>query len=216
MTIKFIAMIAVVAIVSTVAVGIGSHIRGQNERLEFQAEQLGELRMANAWQDETITELRESKERDDSLVADTAEKLDKLATRIQSLDRRTQEALRNAPNLTVDSLLPPAAADAFCLQWHEASGRLIPDHPGNASGGVDARAGDTASAGRGTPAGLAEAAPPDCSDWRKMTVRDAVEWNGLLLRHAGLEREDIREAPPAVLLRERPIPLPPIVEDGGA
>lgn len=175
-----------------ISAAVGGYIHSQDARLRAadatiaeQGESIGALSAANAAQAATITELRDSKERDDALVAGTAEKLDKLATRIQSLDRRTQEALRNAPNLTIDSLLPPDAADALCLQWHEAGGRITPDHPGNASPGADARAGDTASAGRGTASGS-----PDCSGWRKMTVRNAVEWNGLLLRHAGLERED--------------------------
>lgn len=166
-----------------IATAVGGYIHSQDARLRTQektiAEQgksIGELSAANAAQSATITELRASKKRDDDLVTGTAEKIDKLATRIQSLDRRTQEALRNAPNLTIDSLLPAAAADALCLQWHEASGRLSTDYPGNAAGGADARA--------------ANSVAPDCGRWRRMTVRDAVEWNGLLLRHAGLERED--------------------------
>lgn len=166
-----------------IAAAVGGYIYSQDARLRAadatiaeQGKSIGELSAANAAQSATITELRASKKRDDDLVAGTAEKLDKLATRIQSLDRRTQEALRNAPNLTIDSLLPPAAADALCLQWHEASGRLAADYPGNAAGGADARA--------------ANSVAPDCGRWRRMTVRDAVEWNGLLLRHAGLERED--------------------------
>jgi len=174
-------VLAVAAIAAIVFAG-SLYMRDQSRRMEIQAERLGELHMANAAQNATIRELRDTKKRDDALVADTAEKLDKLATRIQSLDCKTQEALRNAPNLTLDSVLPAAAADAFCLQWHEASGLGAADYPGNAAGGTDARTADSAAAKGG--AGI------DCRGWRKMTVRDAVEWNGLLLRHAGLERGD--------------------------
>ena len=171
---------------------VGGYIHSQNTRLkaadatiEEQGRSLGTLFAANIAQNATIKELRESRERDDTLVTDTAEKIDKLTTRIQSLDRRTQEALRNAPNLTLDSLLPAAAADALCLQWHEASGRSgasAANHPASTASSADARTPHTAATGSGTD--------PDCRGWRRMTVRDAVEWNGLLLRHAGLERED--------------------------
>lgn len=166
-----------------IAAAVGGYIHSQDARLRAadatiaeQGKSIGELSAANAAQSATITELRASKKCDDDLVTGTAEKIDRLATRIQSLDRRTQEALRNAPNLTIDSLLPPDAADALCLQWHAASGRLAADYPGHAAGGADARAADPSA--------------PDCGRWRRMTVRHAVEWNGLLLKHAGLERED--------------------------
>jgi len=170
----------VLLIIST---AVGGYIHSQDARLKAQertiadqGQSIGELCAASAAQAATITELRASKKRDDDLVAGTAEKIDKLATRIQGLDRRMQEALRNAPNLTIDSLLPPDAVDALCLQWHEASGLLSSNHPRNSSGGVDARTADSVAF--------------DCGRWRRITVRDAVEWNGLLLRHAGLERED--------------------------
>lgn len=162
---------------------VGGYIHSQNTRLAAadatiagQGETIGVLSAANAAQAATIIELRVSKERDDALVSGTAEKIDTLAARIRNLDRRTQEALRNAPNLTLDSLLPPVAADALCLQWHEASGRIPANTAGDAAAGPDAGTSHTVAA--------------DCGRWRTMTVRDAVEWNGLLLRHAGLERLD--------------------------
>jgi hypothetical protein len=158
-----------------IVAAVGGYIYYQASRLEEQGAELGRLAVVSAAQQAVITELRDAKQRDDVLVVGTADRIDKLTTRIQSLDRRTQEALRNAPNLTLDSVLPADAADALCMQWRAASG-ISANTPGDAAGGADARTGDT-------PA-------PGCGNWRRMTVRDAVEWNGLLLKHAGLERED--------------------------
>jgi hypothetical protein len=156
-------------------VGLAWELSGAKSALERSLKNEGVLYAANVAQNATISELRAAKKRDDALVSGTADKIDELTTRIQGLDRRTREALKNA-ELTLDSLLPVAAADALCLQWNAASGHRIAYSAGDPPGGADARAGDPQT--------------PDCRRWRKLTVRDAVEWNGLLLDHAGRERED--------------------------
>lgn len=180
--------ITVGLITAVILAAVGGYVHSQDTRLKAQAvtlaeqgQTIGVLYAANAAQAKTIDDLQADKKRDETLVADTAGKIEKLTTRIQSLDRITREAL-NGQNLTLDSLLPPDAALALCLQWHEASGRSAGDYPANAATGADARAGDTAAAGGGSA--------PDCANWRRLTVRGAVEWNGALLRHAGLERTD--------------------------
>jgi hypothetical protein len=182
-----------------VAAAAGGYVRAQDARLreqartiEAQGRAIGELSAANAAQNATIGELRAGKGRDDALVADTAGRIDRLATRLGTLDRRLQEALRDERNLALDAVLPAGAADALCLQWRAASGRPAADghagDQGNAPAGAAARAADTPAAGRAGDGGNGTAA--GCAGWRAMTLRDAVEWNGLLLRHAGKERED--------------------------
>lgn len=137
------------------------------------------LTAAGDGKDATIKELEASGKRDETIVIETAAKIDQLSAHIDGLTRKTQEVLRHDPHLTLSSHLPAAAADALCLQWRAASGRghgAAADHPRETAADAHAGTADPLAAG--------------CGKWRQMTVADAVEWNGLLLRHAGLERED--------------------------
>lgn len=176
----------IVAVVLLIVAAGGSYVHslrsrlaGQNLTIAEQDRLIGQLSAAGDGKDAAIKDLQESKKRDETIVAETAAKIEKLSTHIDDLTRKTQGALRHAPHLTLDSLLPAAAADALCLQWRAASGRrdaAATNHPRDAAAGADARAVDPLAA--------------VCRGWRRLTVGGAVEWNGLLLRHAGLERED--------------------------
>lgn len=182
----FLGLLAIASIIA-----LGCMVRIQRETIAEQGESIGVLTAANAAADAALKDLRAFRQQEDALLADTAEKIDKLTTRIQGLDRITREALRNAPHLTLASPLPADAADALCLQWRAAGGLGSAYHPGDAAGDPAARAGHSPAAGSGGPGTVARnGAGADCESWRRMTVADAVEWNGLLLRHAGLERED--------------------------
>jgi len=140
-----------------------SRLKAQEQTIKEQGESIGILTTANIAQNATIRQLREFKQIESAIVTAAADRSDSLSTIIQNLDRKAQEALRNAPNLTLDSLLPPDAADALCLQWHEASGRSgSAANQGNAAVSADARAANSRSS--------------DCGRWRRMTVRAAVEW----------------------------------------
>lgn len=177
-------------LVLSIVCAVGGHIYAQGEQLgkqaktiTAQAETIGEMQLTLAARDAVIGELRAGNKRDNAIVTETAEKIDALAASFRVLNRQTREALRNAPDLTLDSLLPAAAQRSFCLQYLAASGKIPANYPGSAPGNTDAGTAATAPAGSGYPA-------VDCSGFAKMTVRGAVEWSELLLKHAGDERTD--------------------------
>jgi len=178
-TIAVIVILVIVAAVGGYVYSIRARLAEQDQTILDQGRSIGILATANEAKEAAITDLRDSKKRDDTIVTDTAERIETLSIHIDSLTRKAQEALRNEPHLTLDSVLPPAAADALCMQWIEASGR-----------GDHSAANDQANASIGTDEGAKNPTPLECGRWRGMTVRDAVEWNSQLLKHAGLERED--------------------------
>ena len=104
-----------------------------------------------------------------------------LSAQIGVLQRQIQEAAKHETNL--DAFIAHSIADALCLQYAAASGYAVRDTTADAPVGLAARADDTA-------AGQGHAPALDCSRWRRLTYRDLVEWQGELLRHAGLERAD--------------------------
>lgn len=127
--------------------------------------------------------IREDAAQTSALMLETLQGQDTMVAQIDVLENQLKEALRHDPSqpapraLTLDDFLPRAAADALCLQYHQAAGT------------ADAAA-DQAPAAAGAAAGADHTPAPDCGRWRRVSLREAVEWTGALLRHAGLERTD--------------------------
>lgn len=177
-----IAVLAIVAAVGGYIYSQRAQIALQRATIAAQGERIGGLQTANAAQAATISAMEASKKENAALILGTAEKVEALAASFRVFDRKAMEALKHA-DLTLDSVLPADAVTAFCLQYLAAGGKLPADYQGAAAAGAHAGAADPSPAGGGGYA-------VDCSGFGKITVRDAVSWNALLLRHAGEERED--------------------------
>lgn len=154
------------------------------EEAEQQARRLGEVTVVNAGLAHNLERLAAARAADNLVVAQAAEQSERMTARARGLERKLREALRDEADF--DRVLSRGVTDALCLRYRSATGTdgVSGDDPADSAGHAHAGAGDSV-AERGAP--LAR-----CADWGGMTVRDAVEWAGLLLDHAGLERLDKR------------------------
>lgn len=171
-----IAVIAACAVVGGVISWQAATINDQAATIAEQDRHIGEVTAANAGLAAALDTVIAFRAADDDLIMETASRADDLAATSRTLQRRLTEAMRHAKTVNLDAPLPADAVDALCLRYRAASGVGTPDHTGDAPGGTDARSGNPG--------------PPDCRSWRALTLRDVVDWAGLLLDHAGAERLD--------------------------
>ena len=141
-----------------------------------QASRLEQAQAANVSLSKSIGQLRAAREADNLIIVQAAGQSDRMMARARDLELKLREAMNHEADF--DRLLSRNVTDALCLRWIAASGANGGDS-GDAPGRVDAGTAHTA-------AGQSD----DCKNWTGMSVRDAVEWTGLLLDHAGLERLD--------------------------
>lgn len=152
------------------------HIKKQATTISEQSRHIGELEAANAGLASVLDAMKAARDRDNAVIKATAHEADKLTAEARILERRLKEALRHATTLDLDAPLPADAALALCLRYRAARGLGDQGAEGSSAGGTDA--------GKDYPAAAF------CDDWRRVTLRDALEWLGLLLDHAGAERID--------------------------
>lgn len=145
----------------------------QHGVIRDQERQLGELTVAHAALARNLDSLRAARAADDRIVSETASRAEAMTNKARVLERKLREAARHEADF--DRRLSRHVTDALCLRWLSASGAHGGDFR-DAAGNAHAETHDPAAAG--------------CDSWAGMTVRDAVEWSGLLLDHAGLERLD--------------------------
>ena len=138
-----------------------------------QAEQIGEVTIANAALSQSLETMRKGREADNMVVKQAAEQADRMTATARTLERQLQGAMHG--EVDFDRVLSRGVTDALCLRWQSASGVYGGD-PGDAAGR--------------THAGKSDSPAPGCAEWAGLTLRDVVEWSGLLLDHAGLERGD--------------------------
>ena len=148
---------------------------------------IGEVTAANDALAAVLDEIRETHRKNEELLEGHAARTEAAQREARALERRLREALGHESAFTLDDPLPRAVADALCLRHLAASGHPAGPNQGSASGAADAGEGHTASPRDG--AGSGRSATP-CGEWRTVTYRDALEWTGLLLDHARLERAD--------------------------
>lgn len=117
--------------------------------------------------------LRKGRDADNLVIAQAAEQSERMTTRARTLERRLREAMNGEADF--DRVLSRNVTDALCLRYRSAAGVY---------------GGDPAIAAGRTHAGTSDPVAGQCAHWAGMTLRDAVEWAGLLLDHAGLERLD--------------------------
>lgn len=151
-------------------------ITRQEAIIAEQYEHIGEVTAANAGLAVSIKALQTFRAADDSLILEAARKADDLADVSRNLDRRLKEAMRHAKTINFDAPMPVAVTDALCLRYLAASGRGTADHQGDAASGTDTGTGYTPAT--------------RCDGWRGLTARQAAEWLGLMIDHAGKERLD--------------------------
>lgn len=151
-------------------------ITGQRAALQLKDARIAEVTAANVGLEVAMEAMHEARERDALITEATLTSVDTLNTNARTLRAQLQEALRHAQTVDMDAPLPAAAADALCLRYLAARGQS-----------PDAVAGDAAI---GAHAGAAHSLAAACGPWRVVTLRDVVEWAGLLLDHAGAERLD--------------------------
>lgn len=187
--------ILVIALVVVGAAGIWLLCDRNDERaMKEQAEaNVAVISAANSGLVKTVEYQQQARAKDARVISETAKDQQALAIINRSLEAQLQEALSNAkkPELegcpptpaptavfSLDARLPADVTDALCMRWKAAAG-----HSGAAGG----NAGDVS--GRVEP-GSPDTGPQDCKRWRKLTVRDAIEYIADLLDHAGLVRLD--------------------------
>ena len=151
-------------------------IKRQAATIQTQAENIGVLQTANASLSSALADAKAAKDRYNALVAEAAQKIDTLAAHARLLYRRLKEALRDAQALSLDAPLPAGVIVALCLRYRAARGL------GDAITQRDSPA--------GPDAGKDHSPASACGDWEAVTLRDTLEWVGLLLDHAGAERLD--------------------------
>ena len=154
----------------------GRTIAAQAERIAVQDRHIGEVTAANAGLEAALAAREATRLRAETLLAEHAGKAESASARARTLERRLTEALSHAKTLDLDQPLPADAAFALCLRYRAARGLAPADSEGDASAAAAARAGDSAAA--------------LCGGWRQLTPRQALDWLGLLLDHAGAERLD--------------------------
>ena len=156
-------------------------IERQTAHVETQARRIAEVTAANAGLEATVQAMHEARERDAQITEATLTSVDSLNTNASTLRAQLQEALRHAKTVDMDAPLPVAATDALCLRYLAARGESPGTVAGNTAGGAHARAVNSLAAA--------------CGSWRGVTLRDVVEWSGLLLVFAcadGLDKVWLR------------------------
>lgn len=144
------------------------------DEAEQQSRRLSEATVVNAGLAQSVETLRRIRETDQLVVVQAAEQSQRMTARARSLEHQLREAMHGEADF--DRVLSRGVTDALCLRWQAASGLADAGDPGTAAGRADAGTGDSAAVA--------------CDGWAGLTVRDAVEWAGLLLDHAGFERTD--------------------------
>ena len=170
-------------IAALIIAGIGGYIyalRVSNSSLAASLADLGEkngrLELANQTQAKTLARLESASAANDALVVRVLEQNNALESSSRALEQKLKEALNASPTLALDSLLPADAALALCLQHHQSSAGI--------------GEGDSADPSGGSVAGARNPAAPDCSRWQRVSVREAVEYNRLLLLALGKARKN--------------------------
>ena len=107
---------------------------------------------------------------------DAAVTEEKLREAGRDYDRRLKEAMKNVKQMDLDTVLDPGVIAALCLRWRSAGGRGVAASQDVSSGSAHEGKSDPLASG--------------CEGWSRLTLRDVVEWTGLLLDHAGAERID--------------------------
>jgi hypothetical protein len=167
----------VLAVLLTFVAWQDRQIKRQEETIRTQAEDIGILHAANASLDAALGKAKAARDRDNALVAEAAQKIDTLTARARLLDRRLKEALRDdQEDLSLDAPLPPGVSAALCLRYRAARGLGDSSPQGDSSGCA--------------AAGTDHSPTAACGGWEAVTLRDALEWIGPLLDHAGAERLD--------------------------
>lgn len=151
-------------------------LRAANEEL---IETLGQVKAANAAHKLALDALRAESAFADEAARGAARENDKLRGALRGLQHTLREAARH--ETVLDSRVHPDVADALRMQWQTASGDASGYCSCGPSGVVDARKNAAVAAGGDCAV---------CDSWRGLTYGDVVEWTGLLLEHAGLERND--------------------------
>ena len=148
------------------------------EESEQQARRTGELTVVNAGLAHNLERLAAARAADNLVVKQAAEQSERMAARARGLERKLREALRDEADF--DRVLSRGVTDALCLRYRSAAGTsgVSGDDPDDSAGRIDAGASDSAASGN------------NCEQWHGLMVRDVVEWAGLLLDHAGMERLD--------------------------
>lgn len=149
------------------------------QELDVRTRELDEAAAVRQGLETALADLRRAAARSDEAALAAARKADELADRARTLDKRLREALRRETTFELDSPLPAALSLALCQRWQAAAGRAEAEPP---PGALDRGRADTASV-RDIPTEF-------CAPWADLTLRDALEWLGLLLDHAGAERID--------------------------
>ncbi len=149
------------------------------QTLDVRTRELDEAVAIRQGLEAALVDLRSEAARSDEAALAAARKADALAVRARTLDKQLREALRHETRLDLDTPLPAALSLALCLRWQAAAGRTeTTSDPGKPNRErADTAFDDDTSA-------------VFCDPWTDLTLRDALEWLGLLLDHAGAERID--------------------------
>ena len=167
------ALLLVAAMVAFWVRGLAvARLEDENEALKAAYGQVTAVNAANA---ATMETLRAEKFVAEMAVSMKETEAGKLRAHNSVLQRQLREAAKHEENL--DRLVARGIADALCLQHAAASGNAVRGGSADPAAGTDARAAHTAAR---------------CAGWRELTYRDVVEYTGVLLEHAGLERADKR------------------------
>lgn len=158
-----------------VLLAVALYIGLLQQKIDAQARHIGEVEAANAGLVLSLETLEAARQREQHSINQTAKRARNLEAHAKKLEHQLQEALRDATQLSLDSPLPLPVLDAFCLRWRAASG-YSEDDTRNPTPPADA--------------GKTHPYAPYCADWQRVSLRDVLDWTGLLLDHAGLERLD--------------------------
>ena len=152
---------------------------------------IGEVKAANAGLQTALSEMTATASRSGKLLVEHADRTEQLHLKTRTLERQLREAMRDEKTVDLDAPLPPDAAFALCLRWYAASTSDAGSVTGNTPADSDA--------GKSNPqTGIPEiwhvpdpfGAGNPCAGWENVSTRDALEWAGTLLDHAGAERLD--------------------------
>lgn len=161
------------AVVACIIAGLIAVICWQRSAMSDQSERLTKIEIERDALSQSVDKLRAWREEDRLAVLQSAQQAERMTVKNKTLEYRLQEALRAEADF--NRVLSRGVTDALCLRYQSATGVYGGD-PGDSTGRTHAGESNTAAAG--------------CASWAGLTVRGAVEWAGLLLDHAGLERID--------------------------
>ena len=167
------------AVVACIIAGLCAVIFWQRGSMRDQTGRMAKIEVERDSLSQSVERLRALQEADKMVVVQSAEQAERMASRAKMAEYRLQEALH--AEVDADRVLSRGITDALCLRYGAASGANGGD-PDCSAGCADAGKSHTAAAGSTVPA--------NCNAWAGLRVRDVLEWSGLLLDHAGLERID--------------------------